>query len=262
MTDPTNPAADPQAEKKPTRKRLGASLSTDAEGNKTLQFTAADRKRRTVRLGQIDDDEATTLRKRVAALNVAARKGRPWDAGLSKWVAGLDDELHAKFARVGLVPSRSPLPVEPEKTAPLLDAFLTAYIESRTDHAENTRNTINQARRVLVEHFGADKPIDAITAADAKAWQNSLRTRFKPATIATHVKKAKQMFQHAVDGEILDGNPFHKLKAGKQVDSTRQVFVSRKTIQATIDAAPDAEWRLLIALSRFGGLRCHRSISC
>jgi integrase len=33
------------------------------------------------------------------------------------------------------------------------------------------------------------------------------------------------------------------------------VFVSRETIAKVIDAAPDAEWRLLIALSRFSGLR-------
>jgi hypothetical protein len=33
------------------------------------------------------------------------------------------------------------------------------------------------------------------------------------------------------------------------------VFIDRGTIAEVIDAAPDAEWRLLIALSRFGGLR-------
>lgn len=32
-------------------------------------------------------------------------------------------------------------------------------------------------------------------------------------------------------------------------------FVSRETIAKVIDATPDAESRLLIALSRFGGLR-------
>ena len=33
------------------------------------------------------------------------------------------------------------------------------------------------------------------------------------------------------------------------------VFVSRETIERVIDAAPDAQWRLLIALARYGGLR-------
>jgi len=50
-------------------------------------------------------------------------------------------------------------------------------------------------------------------------------------------------------------NPIAALKAGSQVNMARAVFVSRDTIAKVIDAAPDAEWRLLIALSRFGGLR-------
>jgi integrase len=33
-------------------------------------------------------------------------------------------------------------------------------------------------------------------------------------------------------------------------------FVTREEAHAVMDACPDAEWRLLFALSRFGGLRC------
>ena len=35
----------------------------------------------------------------------------------------------------------------------------------------------------------------------------------------------------------------------------RQRFISREQTQQLIDACPDAEWRLLVALARFGGLR-------
>ncbi len=49
-------------------------------------------------------------------------------------------------------------------------------------------------------------------------------------------------------------NPFAELKAGAQVNLARAVFVPCETIATVIDAAPDAEWRL-IALGRFGGLR-------
>ena len=36
----------------------------------------------------------------------------------------------------------------------------------------------------------------------------------------------------------------------------RQYFVSRADIEAVIEACPSAEWRLIIALSRYGSLRC------
>ena len=35
----------------------------------------------------------------------------------------------------------------------------------------------------------------------------------------------------------------------------RDFFVTREDAQKVIDACPDAEWRLIFALARFGGLR-------
>jgi integrase len=51
-------------------------------------------------------------------------------------------------------------------------------------------------------------------------------------------------------------NVFTDVKASGQANRDRQFHVDRDVIFRVIDAAPDAEWRLIIALSRFGGLRC------
>ena len=40
-----------------------------------------------------------------------------------------------------------------------------------------------------------------------------------------------------------------------RADKTRQRFITRETASKLTDAAPDAQWRLLIALSRYGGIR-------
>ncbi len=42
----------------------------------------------------------------------------------------------------------------------------------------------------------------------------------------------------------------------KQVNTDRFYFVNRADSQKVLDACPDAQWRLLFALSRYGGLRC------
>ena len=55
---------------------------------------------------------------------------------------------------------------------------------------------------------------------------------------------------------MLRDNPFADVKAGKQTNKSRQFFVSRDVAQKVIDACPDAQWKLLFALSRYGGLRC------
>lgn len=46
------------------------------------------------------------------------------------------------------------------------------------------------------------------------------------------------------------------VKAGSQANPDRAFFVTRQMIEAVLDACPDAEWRLVVALARYAGLRC------
>jgi integrase len=43
---------------------------------------------------------------------------------------------------------------------------------------------------------------------------------------------------------------------GVRANPTRFYFVSHEEAQRVLDACPDAEWRLVFALARYGGLRC------
>jgi integrase len=233
-----------------------ASISTDSKtGFRTVQLVGQDGKRRSIRLGAASLKTAEEVKRRVEYLASAKAADIAIDLDTSKWLAKIDDELHARLVKADLTQPRKQ--AEPAPTCPALATFLAGYVDGRTDHKPNTTKTINQARALLVEYFGADRLLNNITAANAKDWQVALRAKdYAPATIATHVKKAKQMFGYAVEAEHIAKNPFAKLKAPKQVDSSRQEFVSHETIKRVIDAATDAEWRLIIALARFGGLRC------
>lgn len=74
-------------------------------------------------------------------------------------------------------------------------------------------------------------------------------------SVAGHVKRARQFFRHAQRKGYIDASPFSDIKAGSQANDERKYFVDRATIDRVIEAAPNAEWRLLIALARYGGLR-------
>ncbi len=68
---------------------------------------------------------------------------------------------------------------------------------------------------------------------------------------------AKQFFEAAVDKELIPKNPFHKMKGlSVRGNKAKEFYVSREIADRVIDACPDAQWRLLFALSRYGGLRC------
>jgi hypothetical protein len=75
-------------------------------------------------------------------------------------------------------------------------------------------------------------------------------------TVRRFCGRAKQFLTAAVRRRLIPSNPFADLKSVVQANPSRFYFVTREEVQKVIDACPDAQWRLLVALSRYGGLRC------
>src|SRR5262245_12667531 len=122
-----------------------ASISTDGGGNKMIQFIAADRKRRTIRLGKVPKKTAESVKGKVEALNAAKIAGHSVDNERARWVAEIGDDRADKLADVGLIPRRA---------TDLLGTFLTDYITQRTDIKLRTRINLLACRSRLVEYFG------------------------------------------------------------------------------------------------------------
>ena len=67
---------------------------------------------------------------------------------------------------------------------------------------------------------------------------------------------AKTMFLDAVRDRLLPSSPFADMKGGSESNPERQFFITRDVASKVSEACPDVDWRLIFALSRFGGLRC------
>ena len=67
---------------------------------------------------------------------------------------------------------------------------------------------------------------------------------------------AKSVFSRAVRWEMITVSPFDGLKAGSQMNPNRAFFVTWEAIEVVPEACPDAEWRLVVGLARYAGLRC------
>jgi integrase len=76
------------------------------------------------------------------------------------------------------------------------------------------------------------------------------------ATISKRIGIAKFAFQRGIGWKMLTANPFAQVKAGSQVNKSRQRFIRTEQAETVLDACPDSQWKLLFALSRYGGLRC------
>jgi len=67
---------------------------------------------------------------------------------------------------------------------------------------------------------------------------------------------AKRIFNTALRKKLISENPFADQPATIQANSDRFYFVTQEEARKVLDACPDAEWRLIFALARYGGLRC------
>lgn len=62
-------------------------------------------------------------------------------------------------------------------------------------------------------------------------------------------------FNAAKRQELIDSDPFEAQLSGIQANRKRDYFVSLKDTVKLLNAAPDVQWRLLIALWRPAGFR-------
>src|SRR5262245_38648933 len=127
-----------------------------ANGHRTIQFVAANGKRKSIRLGKVSQRVAEEVRVKVEHLNAAVIAGLAIDSETAGWVAKIGDDLHAKLAAVGLV--------QPRAAAAKADlkAFIGAYIAGRTDAKANTLLNLKGFGDRLIAFFGADRDIATI----------------------------------------------------------------------------------------------------
>jgi len=239
-----------------------ASISKDKQGNKTIQFMAANRKRRSIRIGKMPAKDATTIKTHIESILAANFSGNSYDRATSEWLGRIDAALYDKLANAGLVQKRK------ARESATLAAFLDSYLAGRSDVKGTTAAVFGHTRRNLIQYFGADKLLEDITLADAdsfRRWLSRPVNKAKPkeggqglmdSTARRRCGFAKQYFRAALRSRLIQENPFADMKLGGVATKDRDYFVTREQAQAVLDACPDVEWKLIFALSRFGGLRC------
>ncbi len=238
-----------------------ASLSTDSQGRRRLQFVFAG-KRQSLRLGRVSQEAADVIKAHVEHLQYCLERNKPWCPATSQWVDDLrtdqaSDGMLMRLVVVGLLPA-SYAPVQTQVVDDTLGALLERYVSKRGDVKPATKINWRHTRRNLVEYFGQDKPLRAITEGDAEDWRRWLITSEKLAdnTVNKRCQNAKQFFAYAARHRLVERNVFAVLKGSVRGNPKRMYFVTLEQSQKILDQCPDNQWRLIFALCRFGGLRC------
>lgn len=230
-----------------------ASLINCKNGSRQIQFV--DGERRTIRLGRLAKRDAESFKSKVEQLVASRISGQAITNEIAEWLHGMPPKYYDKLVDFELVKARDSI------VAPQVGAFLDRYIAERSDVKPGTINKFEQVKQNLIECFTVERPIDAITPAGADDFERYLRQKgYAKATVSKRIKIVKQFFRAAVRKGLIGCNPFEDLRAGTQVNRTKDYFVTRDEIQRVLAACPSAEWRLIVALSRYGGLRCESEV--
>jgi integrase len=177
------------------------------------------------------------------------------------WLGGIGSTLRGRLEKVGIVKPKAPDPAE-TRQGWLVAAWVADYIAKRPDVKSGTKRKWRDVESKLAAFFRTDT-IEGVTVQQAKNFRIYLQTTagnkkagLSENTLRRHIGIARQFFNAAIDAEIIAKNPFRGQRVSVQANDSRFFYVSPETAQTVLQACPDAEWRLIFGLARFGGLRC------
>jgi len=229
-----------------------ASISKQKNGRRMIQFVGPDNKRQTIRLGKMPQRQADALKIKVEQLVAARISGYAANDETQLWLTRLDSAMLNKLAKVGLIPQHN------QGQQATLQEFIDSYIAKRTDVKGATATVYGHTRRNLIEFFGVDMPLRDISPGDADEWRLYLIEQglAEDTTVRRRCGIANQYFTAAARKKLIPDNPFSDLKSVVQANESRSYSVTQDETEKVLDACPDAQWRLIFALCRYGGLRC------
>jgi integrase len=249
-----------------------ASLSRDKKRNGyRIQFyTGQPKRKRSIWLGdklfkgcKRPDAEAGKIRDHVEHLIGIKEHGGQMGKLTAAWLETVSRdsrEVRDKLVKVELLE-----PLADEREPVTLAPFLAEYVTFRRDVKESTRIQYRQVIKSLVDFFGSESKLNTISNADAERWRIHVRTLgnrrdedlegWADNTIRRTTGRARQFFSHAVKLKLITENPFDGFPVAVHGNTKRQQFVTHETIRQALDACSCPEFRAVIALSRFGGLR-------
>ena len=248
-----------------------ASSHKDSKGWRVC-YVGVNGDRRSIRPGKVNKATAQQIARQVDVLVASKASGGTIDLSTAKWLGTIGERLYAKFVRAALIEPRAAEPeAEPDLSITLVD-FLNEYVNTGvTKKGEvasiNTLRNWAATRDLLLGCFAGSRPIKSFTLVDGKAFRQWLECRripvsdrspngrMKETSIRQRVNNAKSMFAYAVLEELVPQNPFRNQVSSLRGGLEGKQNIPVEVISKVIAAAPTAEWRALIALWRYAGLR-------
>lgn len=237
-------------------------LQRDKQGP-YVQFVDPGGKRRKLRLTGNSERDSKRFVEKLEQLRSIKRLGLPLDDHLQRWAASLPQIAYDRLASYDLLPRRTEAAGGggPET----LKAFLDSYSATRSDVKSATSAFYGHTKRNLIEFYGGARTLASVTPGSADEFFLWLRrSKEKGSTVGQGLSEstanrrcrlAFQFFRAAMRKGLIASNPFEGVGGVVKSNKSRLHFVTRDEATKVLESCPDAEWKLIFSLSRFGGLR-------
>jgi integrase len=231
-----------------------ATLTKDRKGWRIRWYTR-EGERKSLRFGRCSERVANQLFAVTSRLIDATEWGLPPDPKVKAWLENLHPEFVSKLQKAGLLESVRQV---------TLGQAVTEFLERSQHYAAWTLSNIHQAFRYLITFFGEDRPLGSVTVADVEDYKRWLlyeaqtrraRRGLSEATAAKHLSWAGTLYRDFIKRKVVTHNPFDGVQKGSQVNRDRRVYVPAAIIETLIERAPSLEWKLLLAMARYMGVR-------
>lgn len=235
-----------------------ASVVMEQGGRRMIQLSPGEHPDRPrIRLGKVSQRQAETVCTYIEDICRAQRTSYPIALATAEWIGGLPHSLRQRLEAFDLIKPQD------KRECPTLGQWLEKHLGGRQDVKASTATIFGHTKRNLLAYFGADKRLDEITPGDVDNFRVNLKTREKLAenTIRRRMGLSRQFFRAAMRQKLLAENPFDGQPVQVRENPKRMHFVTHAEAQAVLDACPTAQWRLVFALCRYGGLRCPSEVA-
>lgn len=210
-------------------------------GYRLRVYTAAGR--RSIWLGRVTQPEAIAIQRHVDEIIASQTADLPIPRQTALWLDRLDSEIKAKLTAI-------------TGSVRTVRSSIDEYLHAKRDSlASSTAESVARSLAWLADSCG-HRRIDGVSTEDVATAYDSLEQA--ASTRGKIAKDWKAFFHWCEDNRWIVANPAKRLKT--TVSVRKKQFVSVESINKILAVCDDSELRLVIVLSRFGGLRISSEI--
>jgi len=206
-----------------------------------------------IALGRIKKDDVLAIKTHIQRL-LRHKMGAELSPLTQEWLVGIPDFLRRRLEKLDLIKSQN------KGKSYTVKSWCEEYIKMRKNDKKTKDDTIRKMENVSnrLSLFFKGIPIEKVNPLEAKNFRAFLTGTVKLAenTTRKHIAISRQFFNAAIENRIISENPFKGQPVTIRANKTRFFYVTSEIAQKVLNTCPDAEWRLIFGLTRFGGLRC------